>query len=308
MKNVSVIASDIGGTLGGRQSVLSARTAKAVGQVLGAGIPFILVSGFNLKVVTRIREQIRTRNESGLWSIVQNGSLILKGNNIVERNYLDLEVAKEVVRFFCDKGLNPIAFASPEMDCRQFTQPVGRDTSFAEAYGCEIVPDIASQLLSDPIQISVYDDNDLIFGMRAEAECLFGGGRCNVIVSVGAEKSWLEITNARSSKLTALTTILRQIGARPEDVMYFGDNLNDVELLKSVGYPVVMNNGLPEVKKLARRIAADCDADGVAEVLEEYLALVSGTTVEMVGGGGEATGREATGGEETGGEVGETAQ
>jgi len=90
--------------------------------------------------------------------------------------------------------------------------------------------------------------------------------------------------------------------------MYFGDNLNDVELLKSVGYPVVMNNGLPEVKKLARRIAADCDADGVAEVLEEYLALVSGATVEMVGGGGEATGREATSGEETDGEVGETAQ
>ena len=275
MRNISVIASDIGGTLGGRKSVLSERTAEVVRQVLGAGIPFILVSGFNLKVVTCIKEQISTHDEPGLWSIVQNGSLILKGDHIVKRNYLELKVAREVVRFFCDKGLNPIAFSSPEMDCRQFTQSVDRDTSFAEGYGCELVEDLAAQLLSDPIQISVYDDNDLIFGIREEAERLFGGGRCNVILSVGAEKSWLEVTNARSNKLTALTTILRQIGARLEDVMYFGDNLNDVELLKNVGYPVAMDNGLPEVKKLARRVAADCDTDGVAEILEEYLGLVS---------------------------------
>lgn len=283
MNKISVIASDIGGTLGGRKSVLSTRTAQAVRQILGAGIPFVLVSGFNLKVVTRIKEQISTGNEPGLWSIVQNGSLILKGDNIVERNYLDLEVAREVVRFYCEKGLNPIAFCSPEMECQQFTQSVGRDTSFAEGYGCGIVSDLSAQLQSDPIQISVYDDNDLIFGIRDEAERLFGRGRCNVILSLGAEKSWLEITNARSNKLTALTTILRQIGARPEDVMYFGDNLNDVELLKNVGYPVVMDNGLPEVKKLARRIAADCDADGVAEVLEEYIALISGAVDEATG-------------------------
>ena len=235
------------------------------------------MSGFNLIVVTRIKRQISSHDEPGLWSIVQNGSLILKGDDIVERNYLDLRVAREVVRFFCDKGLNPIAFGSPEMDCRQFTQPAGRDTSFAEGYGCECVEDLAAQLQSDPIQISVYDDNDLIFGIREEAERLFGGGRCNVILSVGAEKSWLEMTNARSNKLTALTTILRQIGVQPEDVMYFGDNLNDVELLKNVGYPVVMDNGLPEVKKVARRVAADCDNDGVAEILEEYIALVSGS-------------------------------
>jgi len=276
MRNIRIIASDIGGTLGGRKSVLTARTADTVQRILGAGVPFVMVSGFNLKVVSRIKEQISAHDEPGLWSIVQNGSLILKGDHIVERNYLDLEVAREVVRFYCSKGLNPIAFGSPEMDCRQFTQAVGRDTSFAEGYGCEIVSDLTAQLQSDPIQISVYDDNDLIFGIRDEAECLFGGGRCNVVLSVGAEKSWLEIMNARSNKLTALKTILRLIGANLEDVMYFGDNLNDVELLKNVGYPVVMDNGLPEVKKLARRIAADCDADGVAEVLQEFLALVVG--------------------------------
>ena len=70
MRNIRIIASDIGGTLGGRKSVLTARTADTVQRILGAGVPFIMVSGFNLKVVSR-KEQISAHDEPGLWSIVQ---------------------------------------------------------------------------------------------------------------------------------------------------------------------------------------------------------------------------------------------
>ena len=50
-----------------------------------------------------------------------------------------------------------------------------------------------------------------------------------------------------------------------------GDAQNDVEMLKAAGLKVAMANGSDEVKSLADVIAPNCDSDGVAAIIEQYL-------------------------------------
>ncbi len=42
-----------------------------------------------------------------------------------------------------------------------------------------------------------------------------------------------------------------------KDVMAIGDNLNDLSMLEKVGYPVAMENGAEEVKKIAKYVTED---------------------------------------------------
>ena len=51
-------------------------------------------------------------------------------------------------------------------------------------------------------------------------------------------------------------------------MLAFGDNDNDIALLRWAGRSVAMGNARPEVKAVADEVTAACDADGVAAVLE----------------------------------------
>jgi HAD superfamily hydrolase (TIGR01484 family) len=53
-----------------------------------------------------------------------------------------------------------------------------------------------------------------------------------------------------------------------EDIVAFGDDYNDIELIKNCGKGVVVANGLEEVKAVADEMCGTNDEDGVAKWLE----------------------------------------
>lgn len=48
-------------------------------------------------------------------------------------------------------------------------------------------------------------------------------------------------------------------------MIFFGDGLNDLEIIESVGLGVAMGNALPEVKDQAKAITTSNEEDGIAE-------------------------------------------
>jgi Cof subfamily protein (haloacid dehalogenase superfamily) len=53
----------------------------------------------------------------------------------------------------------------------------------------------------------------------------------------------------------------------------FGDNENDLEMIRSAGLGVAMGNGLDSVKAVADVVTDDNDSDGIANVLAERFGL-----------------------------------
>ena len=53
------------------------------------------------------------------------------------------------------------------------------------------------------------------------------------------------------------------------NVAAFGDDYNDVEMLRECGVGVAVANSIDEVKAIADYVCGDCDEDGVARWLEE---------------------------------------
>ena len=72
-------------------------------------------------------------------------------------------------------------------------------------------------------------------------------------------------------KGSALRGLCRVLGIPPEAAVAFGDDLNDIPLLKACGWGVAVSNALPQVKAAAREVCLSNEEDGVARWLEEHL-------------------------------------
>lgn len=81
------------------------------------------------------------------------------------------------------------------------------------------------------------------------------------------------IMNKNATKLEAIKSVIRQKGISLEEVIAFGDDYNDLEMIQHCGIGVAMENALDVVKQGADAVALSNEEDGVARWLEENKEL-----------------------------------
>jgi len=81
-----------------------------------------------------------------------------------------------------------------------------------------------------------------------------------------------QFLSVTADKAVALRFVVEGLGLGMAQVIAFGDDVNDVRMLKEAGLGVAVANAAPEVLAAADRVTASNDEDGVALVLEELLA------------------------------------
>ncbi len=90
----------------------------------------------------------------------------------------------------------------------------------------------------------------------------------------GGPNAILEVVPKGVQKAIGVDIIARSLGIAQKDVIAFGDEHNDVELLDYAGWGVAMKNGTDQLKSYANDITERTnDEDGLADYLESYLAL-----------------------------------
>jgi Cof subfamily protein (haloacid dehalogenase superfamily) len=89
----------------------------------------------------------------------------------------------------------------------------------------------------------------------------------------------LDVMPATVSKASALEQIIKDLHLKWEDCIAFGDGLNDVEMLSSVGKGCIMGNANPRLKEKLPylEVIGLNDEDGVARKLCEVFGLDVGT-------------------------------
>ena len=71
------------------------------------------------------------------------------------------------------------------------------------------------------------------------------------------------------NKWTGCQWVLAETGFHADQAIAFGDGLNDMEMLQGVGLGIAMDNGHPELKAIANRVAPSLHEDGIAAMLDE---------------------------------------
>lgn len=77
-------------------------------------------------------------------------------------------------------------------------------------------------------------------------------------------------TAKESGKYQAVEVLSKFLGIELEDMVAFGDDENDYEILKYCGTGVAMANAIPQILEVADETTGSNDEDGVAAYLERY--------------------------------------
>ncbi len=88
------------------------------------------------------------------------------------------------------------------------------------------------------------------------------------------EHTALEVTAGHTSKSQAVAYVAGLYGIAQQDVVAFGDDMNDLDLIEYAGTGVAMKNARPEILQMADAVTAyDNENSGMADYLADYLAI-----------------------------------
>ena len=96
----------------------------------------------------------------------------------------------------------------------------------------------AQDIPEDILKVSAYCRD----GAASHTQTLGAPWKAAYSVAVAGEK-WLDFT--RADKGTGLAALCGELGVRPQEVIAFGDNFNDVPMLDLVGSPYIMQGAVP---------------------------------------------------------------
>ncbi|MEG2819697.1 MAG: HAD family hydrolase [Muribaculaceae bacterium] len=89
----------------------------------------------------------------------------------------------------------------------------------------------------------------------------------------GEETGLLEIYGEGTSKATAIKKLAKEVNANR--IVVFGDNLNDIPMMKIADHAVAMSNAVDEVREYANEIIGTNNDDSVARWIQNDIIAIS---------------------------------
>jgi Cof subfamily protein (haloacid dehalogenase superfamily) len=256
-----LIATDLDGTLLGKDHVISRRSAKVLAQAVTSGIAVVLVTGRPLRWVFPAYEQL----DAGYPTICANGAVEYDpGSDLVRarRPMAPPDLASACTRLA--SAVPGIAFAAEIDDGRRMVhEPAYRpaDLDSGAVPLSEVVARPAVKLLGRVADRGADELAALVqaaVGDRVEATHSSYGGL-------------VEMSAHGVTKAAGLAALAQRLGIDAADVLAFGDMPNDVTMLRWAGRAVVVENAHPAAREVADDVTLPNVEDGVADYLERIL-------------------------------------
>ena len=83
-----------------------------------------------------------------------------------------------------------------------------------------------------------------------------------------------QIMNREASKWTSTKQLSEKLGMSIDDIIAFGDDYNDLEMIKNAGIGIAMGNAEESVKKVADFVTNTNMNDGIANYIKENILVI----------------------------------
>ncbi|MGI6229878.1 MAG: HAD family hydrolase [Tractidigestivibacter sp.] len=83
---------------------------------------------------------------------------------------------------------------------------------------------------------------------------------------------WIDVTPRGVNKATGVAQLMRYYGITPDEVIAFGDSMNDYSILRFVGHPYVMGNARYALKQIAENVIGTNEEHAVQQEMRRILA------------------------------------
>ena len=290
-----LIATDLDGTIipysQTHTGYVSPRTLEAFAAAIESGIHVAFVTGRPMRWMTALTPLLGSMGPA----IVSNGAVIYDMNTdtVLEAHPMDQHLVADVTNEL--RGLFSGAIFGAETLTGLIMEPefipaasraAARQVDLSRQANAEPASPVAvessrwietkhitDRLAEHPevvklmVKVNGHDPDDLLLAVRSHF-----GTLVQVTHSVPGV-ALLEISRSDIHKASTLADYAASLGIHANDVVAFGDQRNDEQMLRWAGTGYAVASGNPALFVEANVVAPACDADGVAEMIEHLLTL-----------------------------------
>jgi hydroxymethylpyrimidine pyrophosphatase-like HAD family hydrolase len=258
---VTILATDLDGTLLRRDGTISALTHEALTAAADAGIEVVVVTARPVRFLAEI-DGLRTH---GL-AVCANGALVvdLESGATIAAHLLDGEAASAAVAVL--RGLLPdVAFAVETVGW--FGHEATYEPVWPPPPGSPIGP--IESLTGDGVLKLLARHPEIHVDRLSELVAAIGAG---ATVTCSTSSGLVEIGPPSVTKASALEAVVHSLGRTAADVAAIGDMPNDLPMLRWAGVSAAVANAHADLLAAVDRIVPSNDDDGVAVLLEAIIA------------------------------------
>ncbi|CUX40201.1 Flavin mononucleotide phosphatase YbjI [Clostridium sp. C105KSO15] len=257
---IKLIASDIDGTLvpdGSHE--LNPELYDVILKLRAKGIQFAAASGRQWLSIESIFEPIKEK----VFYLSDNGAYVGCHGRSLYVNPIERKTIMDMVQDVRNMDGLDVMICGPdviytETDNQEFLDWMVNGYKFH----VKKVEDL-TRVESEFIKISVYRKTDVEAHTRTLREKY--ADRLKMTI---AGDMWMDCMRPGINKGQAVKLLQDSLGIKPEETMAFGDQLNDIEMLKQAYYSFAVGNAREEVKAAARFRTDTNVNDGVLKILK----------------------------------------
>lgn len=271
--NYKLICSDIDGTLLNKDRELSERTIGIV-KALKDIIPFVLISSRMPAAMKHLQIELDNSDQP---LIAYNGGLVNSYSKGKEEELLSIEIpivlADQILKITKGSSIHVSLYNRDE-----WFVPVMDKWAEREMNNTKVIPVVADlyEVCTKWKEENKGAHKIMCMGESGEIQILENylmAHHADMLNVYRSKDTYLEIASKKISKLSALAFLLdHSYDISIEEVVAFGDNYNDLEMISGVGMGVAVSNARDIVKANANRITLGNKEDGVAIVLEDLFS------------------------------------
>ena len=272
-KTIRLVALDLDGTALDGTGRFRDSTRAAAARARAAGVEVVVVTGRHHVLTRPLHAELGLDNPA----ICCNGTYVwdfAEGRPLIGEP-MAKDQARRMVALCRRHGVHTLVYLRDAMTYEVATPHLDGLSAWASSFPepirprLEQIPDFEAAIATAPLVWKVVvssDDPRTLAAWRAEAADFDG---------FNIEASWIDrfdVMVAGASKGPRLIEWAAAKGIAADEILAFGDNLNDVTMISAVGHGVAMGNAADGLKAVADEIIGDNDGDDIAAVMERMIA------------------------------------
>ena len=242
---IRLIASDMDGTLLDEHSEVPPETYDLILALREKGVHFAASSGRRFDRLCQFFAPVRDKMDF----VAANGAQVYVDGELVDRevfSHLGIRrLAKTVGKF---ESLHMALFDDEKSflldDEDKFVREIDKDLPNAERIWYLPGPDVSI------LKISIYCEDGHVMDYAYTLSRELG----DEFLFAPSGTHWIDALQRGVNKATGIEQVMAHHGITRDEVMAFGDSMNDYEIIRFVGTGCAMANGRPALKAVANRV------------------------------------------------------
>ena len=253
MSGIRMIVTDLDGTLLRSDRTLSAHTVEVLRRCRARGIKTAVATARSAQAAEKFLAQCAPDAFIGY-----GGALVKSGGHILHRFEIPAERSDELTAACLALPDTSAVYASHETFAYTNDRAYTLLSDSAHYQACDFSPPLRLACL----KISLINKNPASVAALAERF-----PELDMLRYSG--ENLYRFAHRKALKWDALAFLASHYGIAPADIAAFGDDVNDLGMLRGCGVGVAVANAIDEVKAAADQICGANDDDGVAKWIEE---------------------------------------